>query len=93
MWYGVFIGKKNTSPQTFTVLRIFLGYEIIYFLNSVAGIIVIKVVLLLYVLYTSEFYVLVDRPLEVGGVPPKRVAVNNRLYFCVSQMFVCWFYK
>jgi len=80
MRYGVFIGNKNTSPQTFTILRIFLGYEKIHFLNSVAGIIVIKFVLLLYVLYRSEFCVLV----EVGAVPPKHVALNKRLYFCVS---------
>jgi len=29
MRYSVFIGTKNTKPQTFTVLQIFLGYQIL----------------------------------------------------------------
>jgi len=86
MKYGVFIGNKNTSPQTLTVLRIFLGYQILWnitFFKFSCRNHYDKVLLLLYVLYPSKFYVLVDRLPEVGGVPPKHVAVNKRLYFCV----------
>jgi hypothetical protein len=53
----------------------------------------IKLVLLLYVLYPSEFYVLVDRLPEVDGVPPEHVTVIRILRFCVSYMCICWFYK
>ena len=30
--------------------------------------------------------------LEGGGVPPKHVGVNRRLYCCTCSMCICWFY-
>jgi len=79
------------SPSNIPRIPNFMRYYI--FLNSVAGITMIKFVLLLYVLYPSEFYLLVDRLPEVDEVLPKHVAVKKILYFCVSWMYVCWFYK